>query len=143
MKGDDTINHPFEGIFGNNAEVRTLEFMLPLEEIEFNIIELAKEMEVSTDTMTRVVTKFVDWGIFNSVARPEIDSRPFRHTMYSINIQSPLVRALIDFNNEIIAIILNREGVTKYKMARGHRAVVIDEEATLKATQRKMGGIDE
>lgn len=136
------MNHPFEGIFGNNAEVRTLEFMLPLEEIEFNIIELAKEMEVSTDTMSRVVTKFVDWGILNSVTHPEIDSRPFRHTMYTINIQSPLVRSLIDFDNEIIAIILNREGVTKYKMVRGQRVVVIDAEATWKAAQSKMGGID-
>ena len=38
---------PFEGVFGNNCELRVMEFLLPLRSMEFNITELAEEAGIT------------------------------------------------------------------------------------------------
>ncbi len=57
------MQKPFEGILGNNSELRTLEFLLPQHGIEYNISELADEVDVTRQTMARVVKNFEQWGI--------------------------------------------------------------------------------
>ena len=37
----------FEGLLGNNCELRMLEYLLPLDGMDFNITELAEEVGVS------------------------------------------------------------------------------------------------
>jgi len=97
------MSRPFEGLLGNNCELRMLEYLLPLEGIEFNITELAEEVGVSRVTATRIVKKFVDWGVLKS-------PRTAGNTAYySINHESPIVKSIEQFNNVIIENILGNE----------------------------------
>jgi hypothetical protein len=97
------MSHPFEGLLGNNCELRMLEYLLPLEGIEFNITELAEEVGVSRVTATRIVKKFVDWRVLKS-------SRTVGNTAYySINHESSIVKSIEQFNNVLIENILGNE----------------------------------
>lgn len=94
---------PFEGLLGNNCELRMLEYLLPLQGIEFNITELAKEAGVSIVTTTRVVKKFAKWGVLKP-------SRTIGNVAYyTINHESPVVKSVEQFNNVLIENILGDE----------------------------------
>lgn len=94
---------PFEGVFGNTCELRLLEFLLPLDGMEFNITELSEEAGVSRVTVGRVVKKFVEWGILTATN----DHIP----QYSINPASPIVRSIEIMNNSLIGRMLGDEKV--------------------------------
>jgi predicted transcriptional regulator len=93
---------PFEGLLGNNCELRMLEYFLPLEGMDFNITELAEEVGVSRVTATRIAKKFVEWGILNSEKRANA-------AYYSINQESPIVKNVEQLNNILIENILGDE----------------------------------
>ena|SRR3990167_9195241 len=93
---------PFEGLLGNNCELRMLEYLLPLQGIEFNIAELAEEVGVSRVTATRIIKKFVEWGVLKL-------PRTVGNTTYSINHESPIVKSIEQFNNVLIENILGDE----------------------------------
>jgi hypothetical protein len=106
IHNDDSENvmhmpRPFEGVFGNTCELRLLEFLLPLEGMEFNVTELSEEVGVSRVTAGRVVKKFVAWGILNASNR--------KIPRYSINPSSPIIRALESVNNALIGQIIAEE----------------------------------
>ena len=94
---------PFEGILGGNCELKILEFLLPLENMDFNITELAEEADVSRPTANRVVKKFIEWGIMI------IAQRRGGNDYYQINPESPFVIAIENFNNTIIEHMLGEE----------------------------------
>ncbi|MBU4374260.1 MAG: winged helix-turn-helix domain-containing protein [Euryarchaeota archaeon] len=97
------MSRPFEGLLGNNCELRMLEYLLPLQGIEFNITELAEEVGVSRVTATRIVKKFAEWGVLKS-------PRTIGNTAYySINHESPVVKSVEQFNNVLIEKILGDE----------------------------------
>lgn len=98
------MTSPFEGLLGNNSELRMLEYLLPLDGIDFNITELAEEVGVSRVTATRVVKKFAEWGVLNSRARSGV-------TYYSINPESAIVKNIEQFNNILIENILGDEAL--------------------------------
>lgn len=93
------MSNPFEGLLGNNCELRMFEYLLPLEGIEFNIAELAEEVGASRTTAIRIVRKFVEWGVLKSP----------RTAIYSINHESPIVKSIEQFNNALIENILGNE----------------------------------
>ncbi len=93
---------PFEGLLGNNCELRMLEYLLPLDGIDFNITELAEEVGVSRVTATRIAKKFVEWGILNSDKRANA-------AYYSIDLESPIVKNIEHLNNILIETILGDE----------------------------------
>ncbi|WFN36262.1 ArsR family transcriptional regulator [Methanomicrobium antiquum] len=103
------MTRPFEGVLGNTCELRLLEFLLPLNDIEFNVTELSEEAGVNRVTAGRVVKKFVERGIFNA-SNDKI-------TQYSINTSSPIVRAIEIINNELINQML---GDGQIQEIRGH-----------------------
>lgn len=93
---------PFEGLLGNNCELRMLEYFLPLEGMDFNITELAEEVGVSRVTATRIAKKFVEWGVLNSEKRANA-------AYYSINQESSIVKNIEHLNNILIENILGDE----------------------------------
>jgi len=93
---------PFEGLLGNNSELRTLEFLLPMHGVEFNISELADEMKVTRQTLSKVLKKYDDWGLVKS----RISGQAI---FYSINEDSPLVKSIVQFNNVLIETMLGTE----------------------------------
>lgn len=94
---------PFEGLFGNNCELRLIEFLLPLEGMEFNITELAEEIKISRPTAIKIVKKFVEWGLL------KIGRKKGGTNYYQINHDSPFVRLFEQFNNLIIENMLEDE----------------------------------
>lgn len=101
------MTRPFEGVFGNTCELRLLEFLLPLEGIEFNVTELSDEAGVSRVTAGRVVRKFVEWGILNAT-----DARV---PHYSLNPTSPIVQSVDSMNNALIERKLGEEKVQEIR----------------------------
>ncbi|MDE4907757.1 ArsR family transcriptional regulator [Methanogenium marinum] len=98
---------PFEGVFGNTCEMRLLEFLLPLEGIEFNVTELSEEAGVSRVTTGKVVRKFVEWGILNASNT--------RISQYSINPDSPIVQSIDSMNNSLIERMLGEEKIQEIR----------------------------
>lgn len=98
------MSSPFEGVLGNTSELRMLEYLLPLEGIDFNITELAEEIGVSRVTVTRIVKKFVELGVLNS-------KKTSRITYYGINPDSPIVKNIDQLNNILIENILGDEAL--------------------------------
>ena len=96
---------PFEGVLGNNCELRLLSFFLPMKDVQFNISQIADESGVNRVTTGNVVKKFVKWGILNS---HEGGIRT-----YSLNPDSLLVRKIEDFDNALIEMILGQEKMTE------------------------------
>jgi DNA-binding MarR family transcriptional regulator len=97
------MSRPFEGLLGNNSELRMLEYLLPLEGIEFNIAELAEEVGVSRVIAARKVKKFVEMGLLN------LSRTAGATTYYSINHESPIVKSVEQLNNALIEKILGNE----------------------------------
>lgn len=97
------MRKPFEGLLGNNCELRMLEYLLPLEGIEFGITELAEEICVSKVIATRVVKKYVDWGVLKLVRT--IDNTSY----YGINHGSLIVKSIEQLNNILIENIIGDE----------------------------------
>ena len=102
-----TRPRPFEGVFGNTCELRLLEFLLPLDDMKFNITELSEEAEVSRVTVGRVVRKFIKWDILTSTND--------RIPQYSINPASSIVRSLEIVNNSLIGQMLGDEKVREIR----------------------------
>jgi predicted transcriptional regulator len=97
------MEKPFEGILGNSCELRTIEFLLPLNGMEFNVTELAEEVGVSWPTAQRVVSKFVDWGMM------KVAQHRGGVAYYEINKNSHFVTLLEKFNNSIIEHMLDEQ----------------------------------
>ncbi|MFZ3383924.1 MAG: winged helix-turn-helix domain-containing protein [Candidatus Methanoperedens sp.] len=97
------MTKPFEGLLGNSCELRMIEYLLPLEGIDFNITELGEEVGVSRVTATKIVTKFVEWGLLNPTRSRGIT------TYYTLNHESPIVKSVEQFNNTLIENILGNE----------------------------------
>ena len=102
---------PFEGILGNNCALRTIEFLLPLYGIEYNISELADQVNVSRQSMSRILSTFEGWGMLNT--------RNYgASTLYSINEKSPLVSSILLFNSLVTEKMFESE-VPKISVIRG------------------------
>lgn len=117
------MSKPFEDILGNNCELRILEFLLPLPDVEFNQTELAEEMKVSRPTIARIVKKYEEWGMLKT--RTAGNAK-----YYSLNEESPLVKGIVHFNNLIIEKMLGEETLNEI-----HESLTIPQKATFPVLQ--------
>ena len=97
------MRKPFEGIFGNTPELRMLEFLLPLEGVDFNITELAEEVGISRPTAQKIVKKFLEHGIL------KVSAEKGGVKYYEIDPDSPFVRLIDEINNVLIAEMVGPE----------------------------------
>jgi len=96
------MQQPFEGVFGNTSEMRLLEFLLPLQDIEFNVTEISEQIDVSRVTATKIIKKFVTNKILKTRRVGPI-------TYYSLNEDSPWVEVAKRLNVVAIESILGDE----------------------------------
>ena len=101
------MRQPFEGIFGNNCELRVLEFLLPLSGIDFNVTEFSEEAGVSRPTATRVIKKFICCKILKKTRKRQ------GNDYYTLNDDSPYLSLLSNLNNLLIEDILGEVEMTK------------------------------
>jgi DNA-binding IscR family transcriptional regulator len=100
---------PFEGLFGDTSELRTIQFLLPVSGLRFNISELARETRISRQTMMRVVAKLTKWNVL------KIAGRHGGANYYALNQDSGFIKAFEDLDNLIIEQMQGEE--SKIKMA--------------------------
>jgi DNA-binding transcriptional regulator GbsR (MarR family) len=87
---------PFEGLFGDTSELRTIQFLLPVSDLRFNISELARETRISRQTMMRVVAKLTKWNVL------KIAGRHGGANYYALNQDSGFIKTFEDLDNLII-----------------------------------------
>ena len=98
---------PFEGLFGDTSELRTIQFLLPVSGMRFNISELARETRISRQTMIRVVAKLTKWNVL------KIAGRHGGANYYALNQDSGFIKAFEDMDNLIIEQMESEERKTK------------------------------
>ena len=89
------MKQPFEGLFGDTAETRLLQFLLPMYGIEFDMAELVEEIGLTRQSIAKAMNKFAARGMVKI-------RKEGRTPRYSINEDSPLVKRLEDFDNSLI-----------------------------------------
>ena len=89
------MKQPFEGLFGDTCESRILQFLLPMYGIEFDMAELAEEIKLTRQSISKVMKKFSSRGMVKI-------RKEGRTWFYSINKDSPLVKRLEDLDNSLI-----------------------------------------
>lgn len=94
---------PFEGLLGNGCELKLIEFLMPLKNMEFNLTELAEEVSVSRPTVDHVVKKFVKWGLM------KVAHTYGKTKYYALNEDSGFVKVFEDLNNRLVEQILGQE----------------------------------
>ena len=97
----------FEGLLGNSCELKLIEFLMPLKDMEFNLTEFAEEVSVSRPTVDRIVKKFVKWGLMK-VAHTHGKTK-----YYSLNEDSGFVRVFEELNNRLVEQILGQEKLSQ------------------------------
>jgi len=85
---------PFEGLFGNTAETRLIQFLLGLEDMPFTKEELAQEMEVSEGKAEMVIKTMLRFGVLKE-----------KSGYYIANKDSEILKAVEDINNVLISIL--------------------------------------
>lgn len=98
---------PFEGLLGNSSELKIIEFLLPLKDMEFNVTELAKEVNASRPTVDRIVKKFVKWGLMK-IAYSHGNTK-----YYGLNRDSGFIEVFENLNNRLIEQMLGEDALSQ------------------------------
>lgn len=95
----------FEGVFGNTSELKVIQFLLPLSDLEFNISEIARSVGVSRQTLEPVIKKLTRWNVLKVV------SRHGNARYFAMNKDSGFIEAFENLNNCIIDQMLGEEAL--------------------------------
>lgn len=106
---------PFEGLFGDTSELRTIQFLLPVRDLKFNISELARETRISRQTMMRVVAKLTKWNVL------KIAGRYGGANYYTLNDGSGFIKAFEDLDNCIIGQMLGETTIPEMTVPSGEQ----------------------
>jgi hypothetical protein len=99
------MSAPFEGLFGNSCELRLVQFLLPLRDLEYNISEMAREIGMSRQAVEPVVKKFVKWGVLKTT------NKHGNAYYYALDEKSGFAEAFETLNNRIIERMLGEEAL--------------------------------
>jgi hypothetical protein len=94
------LARPFEGVFGDTSELKVIQFLLPLSDLEFNISEIARSIGVSRQTLEPVIKKLTKWNVLKVV------SKHGNARYYAMNKNSGFIEAFENLNNCIIEQML-------------------------------------
>lgn len=90
------MSAPFEKIFGDTSELRVIQFLLPMNGLEFNISDMARGADVSRQALNNVVKKLLKWNVL------KITSKHGNANYYALNENSGFIEAFENMNNRII-----------------------------------------
>jgi DNA-binding transcriptional regulator GbsR (MarR family) len=110
---------PFEGLLGDTSELRTIQFLLPVSGMRFNISELARETRISRQTMIRVVAKLTKWNVL------KIAGRHGGANYYALNQDSGFIKAFEDLDNLIIEQMESEDSKMKMEAESREKCPVI------------------
>ncbi|MGB9176491.1 MAG: hypothetical protein WCB46_07125 [Methanoregula sp.] len=111
------MKQPFEGLFGDTCETRLLQFLLPMYGIEFDMAGLVDEIQLTRQSIAKTMKKLSEQGMVTI-------RKEGRTWLYSINVESPLVKCLEDFDNALIKSMVGEENFRKIERAHEKHARV-------------------
>ena len=97
------MSAPFEKVFGDTSELRVIQFLLPMNGLEFNISDIARGADVSRQALNNVVKKLLKWNVL------KITSKHGNANYYALNGNSGFIEAFENLNNRIIEQMLGEE----------------------------------
>jgi len=97
------VSAPFEKIFGDTSELRVIQFLLPMNGLEFNISDMARGADISRQALNNVVKKLLKWNVL------KITSKHGNANYYALNETSGFIEAFENLNNRIIEQMLGEE----------------------------------
>jgi len=97
------VSAPFEKIFGDTSELRVIQFLLPMNGLEFNISDMARGADISRQALNNVVKKLLKWNGL------KITSKHGNANYYALNETSGFIEAFENLNNRIIEQMLGEE----------------------------------
>jgi DNA-binding GntR family transcriptional regulator len=96
-------NSPLCRSLGETAPLQLLSFFIAHREFDYSKTELAKNLEISRQTIYKALEPLLKYGMV-------IKSRKIGNTtLYKLNINSESVKAIHNFNETIIDIIVSEE----------------------------------
>jgi len=99
----------FRIVFGHSPIVKVLDFFLDNREFDYSLTDIAKNSDIGWSTLHGFWKDFVKLGI---VAKTR---RIGRAELYKLNLNSPLVKKLIDLDMDISKKMINEE-IDKQKL---------------------------
>lgn len=94
---------PFEGVLGDTTELKVIQFLLPLSDLEFNISEISRSIGVSRQTLVPVIKKLTKWNVLKIV------SIHGNAKYYAMNKDSGFINAFENLNNCVIEQMLGED----------------------------------
>jgi len=101
---------PFEGLLGDTPELRLIQFLLPMNECEFNTSDLVNGAKVSRKELNRAIRKLMNWNIVRIVRKRG------NVKYYSLNKNSCFITIFEDLNNCIIEKMLGDEAMANSQL---------------------------
>ncbi len=99
----------FRVVFGDSPIVKVIDFFLDNREFDYSLTDIAKNSDIGWSTLHGFWKELVKLGI---VAKTR---RIGRAELYKLNINSPLVKKLMDLDNDISKKLMQEE-INKQKL---------------------------
>ena len=96
-------------VFGNTPVVRVLDFLIDNQEFDYSLTDIAKGAEVGWSTLHKFWTDVVKLDIVHPTRKIG------RAELYKLNLQSPLVKKLIEIDSLVSKQLLFKEIKQKVK----------------------------
>ncbi len=93
----------FRIIFGDTAIVKVIDFFLDNREFDYSLTDIAKNSDVAWSTLHQFWNKLVELEIVKKTRRIG------RADLYKLNLESPLVKRLIDLDLEVSKKLIEEE----------------------------------
>ncbi|MBI2545765.1 hypothetical protein HYV81_01150 [Candidatus Woesearchaeota archaeon] len=99
----------FRLVFGDSPIVKVIDFFLDNREFDYSLTDIAKNADIGWSTLHGFWNNIVKLGIVTKTRKIG------RAELYKLNLNSPLVKKLIDLDNDISKKMMNEE-INKQKL---------------------------
>jgi hypothetical protein len=93
---------PFEGIFGDTSELRIVQFLMAVPELQFTSEEIQEGENVPKEGFDTAIDKLVSWNVVKKVEKND-------EVLYFMSRDNNFMVSFEDLNNSIIIEILDRQ----------------------------------
>ena len=93
----------FRAVFGDSPIVKVIDFFLDNREFDYSMTDIAKNSDIGWSTLHGFWKEFVKLGIVTKTRRIG------RAELYKLNLKSPVVKKLIDLDNDISKKLIQEE----------------------------------
>jgi hypothetical protein len=93
----------FIEMFGSSPLIKVLDFFMTYREFDYSLTDIAKESSVGWTTLNSFFFKLIEKGVVKETRQVG------RAKLYKLNIDSPIVKKLIEINNIVTSKAVDEE----------------------------------